>query len=110
MRAKGHTATVIGVTGNCMPADIAHFIAKGVNDVLPKPVTVDGLVRMLRRHGWALPSAATSAASSARSPNLSQPHLPTPSQHGAVCDSTLDGGAAMYARPSAASGLSSAAP
>jgi len=110
MRAKGHTATVIGVTGNCMPADIAHFIAKGVNDVLPKPVTVDGLVRMLRRHGWALPSAATSTAISARSPNLSQPQLHTPSQHAAVGDSAVGSSAAMFAGPSAASGLSSAAP
>ena len=39
IRALGYTGRVLGVTGNGMPSDKAHFRAHGADHILVKPLT-----------------------------------------------------------------------
>jgi CheY-like chemotaxis protein len=51
MRDAGYHGTVIGVTGNALPDDIANFIDHGADDVLVKPLKVEMLVTILKKRG-----------------------------------------------------------
>ena len=38
IRELAYTGVVIGLTGNAMPSDIAHFMEQGASAVLIKPI------------------------------------------------------------------------
>ena len=40
IRAMGYEGVILGVTGNALPSDIDHFVRKGANRVLTKPVDI----------------------------------------------------------------------
>ena len=44
------TTLLKGVTGNALPADMAHFIAMGANQVVTKPLTKAKLLEALKGH------------------------------------------------------------
>eukprot|EP01036_Dinobryon_divergens_P022066 gene22066-30300_t len=46
----GYTGTIIGVTGNALPDDIAKYISCGVNEVITKPLTREKLIGTLARY------------------------------------------------------------
>jgi CheY-like chemotaxis protein len=48
IRARKDQILIIGVTGNVLPEDIEHFLKKGANIVLPKPVKIDELLERIR--------------------------------------------------------------
>lgn len=41
---------IISMTSNSKPNDILHYFSHGMNDILPKPFTKEGLVGMLDKH------------------------------------------------------------
>lgn len=43
IRDLGFDVNIIGVTGNVLPDDVAHFISQGANEVVFKPVNVEEL-------------------------------------------------------------------
>ena len=47
LRELGYVGIIIGVTGNALPEDVAYFKSQGVNEVLPKPMDMKELKRML---------------------------------------------------------------
>jgi CheY-like chemotaxis protein len=47
LREQGCSCFVIGVTGNEMQEDKDFFVSCGADDVLPKPVNVDSVERLL---------------------------------------------------------------
>lgn len=49
IRAMGYNKTILGVTGNVLPADRATFVAAGANDVLHKPLTLSALNSVLEQ-------------------------------------------------------------
>lgn len=49
MRSAGFEGLIVGVTGNVMAHDVAHYIASGADCVLHKPVNVEELKQILRR-------------------------------------------------------------
>ena len=49
MRSAGFTGLIVGVTGNVMAHDVAHYIASGADCVLNKPVNEEELTQILRR-------------------------------------------------------------
>ena len=49
LRELGYKGIIIGVTGNVLPEDVAHFKAHGADDVLAKPMDFDLLKEMLMR-------------------------------------------------------------
>ena len=48
LRSKGFTLPIIGVTGNALPEDRAHFISSGANRVVVKPVDRESLFQSMR--------------------------------------------------------------
>jgi len=51
IREAGNDVFVVGITGNILPEDIAHFRDCGANAVLPKPVRLPDLNNILMEHG-----------------------------------------------------------
>ena len=47
IRELGYKGVIIGVTGNALPSDIAHFIAHGADTVLVKPLNIPLLLSTL---------------------------------------------------------------
>lgn len=47
IRALGHTGPIVAVTGNMMPADVAHFLECGADVILPKPLVLSDLENFL---------------------------------------------------------------
>lgn len=47
MRSAGFQGLIVGVTGNVMAHDVAHFVASGADCVLFKPVNVEELKQLL---------------------------------------------------------------
>ena len=47
MRAMGFGGMIVGVTGNVMAEDVAHYLQAGADKVLFKPVEVDELDAVL---------------------------------------------------------------
>lgn len=41
---------IISMTSNTSPSDLMNYMASGMNDVLPKPFTKEGLLNMLDKH------------------------------------------------------------
>ena len=46
IRGLGYRGRILGVTGNAMQHDIDHFLSKGADRVLVKPVDIDALLRL----------------------------------------------------------------
>lgn len=51
IRMLGSSAFIVGVTGNVMSEDVAHFREKGANWVLPKPFRLDALEQQWLEYG-----------------------------------------------------------
>jgi CheY-like chemotaxis protein len=51
MRELGCSAFVVGVTGNLLPEDVAHFQNCGANAVLPKPFKISDLEQLWVEYG-----------------------------------------------------------
>lgn len=47
IRQFDHMTPIISMTSNSKPDDITKYYSSGMNDVLPKPFTKDGLLNML---------------------------------------------------------------
>lgn len=65
---------IISVTSNSLPSEILTYYSSGMNDVLPKPFTKDGLYNILEKHLVHLKNIHEMSASS--SPHASSPSLP----------------------------------
>jgi two-component system capsular synthesis sensor histidine kinase RcsC len=48
LRSMGYTLPIIGVTGNALPEDRAHFISCGANVVVVKPVDMESLIQCMK--------------------------------------------------------------
>jgi signal transduction histidine kinase/CheY-like chemotaxis protein len=58
LREMGCTSLIVGVTGNVLPADREAFKAAGADSVLPKPLVLEDLVRVLDQ-GRTIPELET---------------------------------------------------
>ena len=47
IRSLGYRGRIVGVTGNAMQHDIDHFLRKGADRVLTKPVDIKALLRLV---------------------------------------------------------------
>ncbi|KAI0344926.1 hypothetical protein BDW22DRAFT_1325847 [Trametopsis cervina] len=50
IRQFDHMTPIISMTSNSAPGEIIKYYSSGMNDILPKPFTKDGLLEMLERH------------------------------------------------------------
>ena len=50
IRQFDHRTPIISMTSNSCPQDILNYYSHGMNDILPKPFTRDGLLGMLEKH------------------------------------------------------------
>jgi CheY-like chemotaxis protein len=50
MRELGCQYLITGLTGNVLPEDVANYVTKGANGVLPKPLNVDDLENLWSNH------------------------------------------------------------
>ncbi|KAI0784340.1 HSF-type DNA-binding-domain-containing protein [Abortiporus biennis] len=50
IRQFDHMTPIISMTSNSKPAEILKYYHSGMNDILPKPFTKDGLLDMLEKH------------------------------------------------------------
>ncbi|KAI6043365.1 HSF-type DNA-binding-domain-containing protein [Pisolithus marmoratus] len=50
IRRFDHITPIISMTSNSRPAEIMTYYSSGMNDVLPKPFTKEGLLDMLEKH------------------------------------------------------------
>ncbi|KAG8810889.1 kinase-regulated stress-responsive transcription factor skn7 [Serendipita sp. 399] len=50
IRQFDHRTPIISMTSNSCPQDILNYYSHGMNDILPKPFTRDGLFSMLEKH------------------------------------------------------------
>ena len=55
IRRAGLTLPIVGVTANALPEDRAACLAAGMDDFLPKPLTLDSVAQMLTRMTARLP-------------------------------------------------------
>ena len=51
IRSLGFRGPVIGVTGNAMQHDIDHFLLKGADRVMIKPVDITSLLKVVNEVG-----------------------------------------------------------
>lgn len=51
IRALGCDSYIVGITGNVLPEDVAHFRRCGANCVLPKPIQMEALEGMWNEFG-----------------------------------------------------------
>ena len=49
--AMGCTSLIVGITGNALPGDVAHFKKCGADFVLPKPLNIPDLIRLWEQSG-----------------------------------------------------------
>ena len=47
IRSLGYYGRIVGVTGNAMQHDIDHFLSKGADRVLVKPVDIEALLQLV---------------------------------------------------------------
>ncbi|KAF9001020.1 CheY-like superfamily [Cyathus striatus] len=50
IRKFDHMTPIISMTSNSKPNEIMTYYSSGMNDILPKPFTKDGLLEMLEKH------------------------------------------------------------
>ncbi|KAI0027777.1 HSF-type DNA-binding-domain-containing protein, partial [Vararia minispora EC-137] len=50
IRQFDHKTPIISMTSNSKPTEIMTYMNSGMNDILPKPFTKEGLLQMLERH------------------------------------------------------------
>jgi two-component system, sensor histidine kinase len=50
LREEKYDLLIIGVTGNVLPEDKAHFIRQGADLVMPKPLDIDELLQNIPKH------------------------------------------------------------
>jgi len=50
IRQFDHRTPIISMTSNSCPQDILNYYSHGMNDILPKPFTRDGLLGILEKH------------------------------------------------------------
>ncbi|KAG1840141.1 hypothetical protein F4604DRAFT_2045674, partial [Suillus subluteus] len=50
IRQPDHMTPIIGMTSNPKPSEIMTYYSSGMNDILPKPFTKEGLLDMLEKH------------------------------------------------------------
>ena len=50
IRCLGYRGQIVGVTGNAMQHDIDHYLSKGADRVLTKPVDIKALLRLMDEH------------------------------------------------------------
>lgn len=50
IRQFDHVTPIISMTSNSRPGDIMTYYSSGMNDILPKPFTKEGLLDMLEKH------------------------------------------------------------
>ncbi|KZT02388.1 uncharacterized protein LAESUDRAFT_415035 [Laetiporus sulphureus 93-53] len=50
IRQFDHMTPIISMTSNSKPNEIIKYYSSGMNDILPKPFTKDGLLEMLEKH------------------------------------------------------------
>jgi len=50
IRQFDHMTPIISMTSNSKPNEIMTYYSSGMNDILPKPFTQDGLLDMLEKH------------------------------------------------------------
>jgi len=50
IRQFDHMTPIISMTSNSKPNEIMSYYSSGMNDILPKPFTQDGLLDMLEKH------------------------------------------------------------
>jgi osomolarity two-component system response regulator SKN7 len=50
IRQFDHMTPIISMTSNSKPNEILTYYSSGMNDILPKPFTQDGLLEMLEKH------------------------------------------------------------
>ncbi|CAL1707975.1 unnamed protein product [Somion occarium] len=80
IRKFDHLTPIISVTSNYHPDEVVSYYLSGMNDVLPKPFTRDGVHGILEKHLVhlkAIQSASTSTTASS-SPIIPPPVTPTP--------------------------------
>ena len=51
IRQFDHMTPIISMTSNSTPSEIIKYYSSGMNDILPKPFTKDGLLEMLEVRG-----------------------------------------------------------
>ena len=47
IRSLGYRGRIVGVTGNAMQHDIDHFLLKGADRVMIKPVDINALLKVV---------------------------------------------------------------
>ena len=47
IRSLGYRGPIVGVTGNAMQHDIDHFLSKGADQVMIKPVDILSLLKVV---------------------------------------------------------------
>lgn len=62
IRAVGYDSFIVGIPGNVLPDDVAHFKACGVNAVLPKPLNLPVLELLVEYGLLERPSATSKTA------------------------------------------------
>lgn len=91
IRQFDHRTPIISMTGNSSPGDIVQYFSHGMNDVLSKPFTQDGLVTILEKHllhlrgVWDLRTVPRSPGL----PPMSDSHLQEAVAFGSTRDSSL---------------------
>lgn len=97
IRQFDHRTPIISMTSNSCPQDILNYYSHGMNDILPKPFTRDGLFTILevRLNVPLFSDRALTRAHRTETPNASQSHVSdaiiTPGNHEQRCRS-LKGG------------------
>ncbi|KAJ7460870.1 HSF-type DNA-binding-domain-containing protein [Mycena galericulata] len=82
---------IISMTSNSRPNEIMTYYSSGMNDILPKPFTKEGLLDMLEKHLTHLTTIKQKIGTSMR---ISRPLTGTPPLNDAGFESALQAGAA----------------
>ncbi|KAK7692817.1 hypothetical protein QCA50_004452 [Cerrena zonata] len=78
IRQFDHLTPIISVTSNYQPDEVVAYYSSGMNDVLPKPFTRDGVHGILEKHLVHLKAIQTAVASTSSSPHYITTPPPTP--------------------------------
>ncbi|KAG5644411.1 hypothetical protein DXG03_008578 [Asterophora parasitica] len=100
IRKFDHMTPIISMTSNSKPNEIMTYYSSGMNDILPKPFTKEGLLDMLEKHLMHLKviqqhMRSTSIPRSVGIPPLSDPSFESAFTPGALASSTSGSGSGM---------------